>query len=42
MKKYDVVIVYHMNKREIRKCSYFKYLLLKLFYSFSKVKVFKV
>lgn len=39
MKKYDILIIYNMNKREIRKCTYLYYLLLKIRFSFSNVKV---
>lgn len=39
MKKYDILIILNMNKREIRKCSYIGYLLLKLKFLFSNVEI---
>jgi hypothetical protein len=44
MKKYDILIIYNniYSKREIRKCYYITYLLLKLRFLFSKVEVIKI
>lgn len=39
MKKYDIIITWNMNKRELRNCSYVGYLLLKLRFLFSSVKI---
>lgn len=42
MKKYDIIIIWNNNKREIRNCYYITYLILKLRFLFSKVEVIKI
>lgn len=42
MKKYDIIIIYSDNKREIRNCLYITYLFLKLRFLFSKVEIKKI
>lgn len=42
MKKYDILIIWNDNKREIRKCYYITYLILKLRFLFSKVEITKI
>lgn len=39
MKKYDIIIIWNDNKREIRNCYYITYLFLKIRFLFTNVKV---
>ena len=42
MKKYDIIIIYSDNKREIRKCYYITYLIVKIRFLFTNVEIVKI